>query len=224
MKKSLIIILNFVIFFLLILHSNAQKVWALQDGYMLNGKEYNVQEFNYFDGNQFLVSRDFRMGVFYVKGQGYLARLNIDIYRQRLIIQYFNHSGIVSALSVPTENIDSIRIDQHKYIYNNEIVGGRLVEAIGSTSGTVFIYYYKRSEIETSFSSANYYFTEPLRVYYLFQDGNYLKFSTKRQLFNYFDKSTRKNLGKLFKQNNIKLKSATFYQITLIANYLEKKS
>ncbi len=205
------------------LKSQMDQVYGLSP-ILFNGKIYSDFYNHQVKGHQFLEKKQMQYGDITVQNQVFAdQRLNLDIYKQKVLLEFQDLNKAVKLIEIPLEHISEFNLNNKRFIVvridSNNYKTHQLIDG---EQYQFYIHWYKKLETTSTTSVYDYLFTDAKREILLIQKGNISPISKNKSLIKSIEPQFQKTFKKWLKNNKIKVHKATDTDFYEIIQYLEQ--
>ncbi len=215
--------------------STAQSTWidSLQTKYdqhygldmlLYNGAKY-VEEVRAIDSHPFWQSQDEMKGTVWSKGKSYpKQRLKYHLQKQSFILFYKDYNGQPHQISLNSDLLDSVRIDQTLWIKNSyPQIEQQFIQSIFQGELKCYVSSKKFLNFKSEGQNIGHYYTEEIKHNYLIRKGKLYPFNRKKTFLKIFPKSERKAIRKFMAANQLsKIKALDNHELKTLIAYCER--
>jgi len=174
-------------------------------------------------GNQYFLSDNYLKGEATIRGVQYQnIDLNLDIYKQELLLKYTNPSKGTNIVAISKAWLEAFTIgNTHFKVYSIPEKPKRIYQVLGNDSVQIIFFWKKDLKIDNISGNSNMIFVVE-KESYLFTNKSFKRFKGNRSFVQLFTKEKQAEIKKYIKQKNIKVNESQDQVMEELINYCSK--
>lgn len=189
---------------------DSRSIYGLEP-LLYNGRVYAFGLSNETIGHPFLHTPDYTSGEVMIRNELFKGVwLNYDIYNQALILKYRDIHGADQVIKLSKAWLQKFYLNHDEFVLMPSEDGQKeFFQVIGCDPLKVLYHWQKKMSVSKEVGKSNYYFSEPVKIMYLFSDGTFYEFRNNKGFLAYFEPGQRDTVKKYLTQNKIRVKRAS---------------
>ena len=184
------------------------QVYGL-DQTLLNGKKYDYYPPYGYKGNQYLFSREYKIGSVTLKEEAYQdVLLNYDIYNQQLLLKYEDEKGARHILEVSRAWLTDFSIGDKNFEFLDLQQEPRFYQVLGEGPVRILYYWRKGLDLDIMVGSYVYVFSKAVRESFVLKEGQLKSFRSKQSLIRLFEPEHKQKIKSYLRKHKVKVKRA----------------
>lgn len=167
------------------------------------------------EGHPFLLIERPVVGEVVMSGKKYTGlTLNYDIYNQQLILNYTNYTGAFERIVINSSLVDTFYIAYREFVQNPfPEIAIPYLQLIYKGKISAFVGWSKIYEFRGTIKSGQHEYSDEKKSFYLVKNSEVYKFRNRRTFIKHFDDSQQKQVKVFLKNEKMKIRKATDFQL-----------
>jgi hypothetical protein len=181
------------------------------DPMLYNGRLYSSNLPGQVNGHPYLYSPDYEPGDVFIKDMKFCnVLLNYDVYKQELLLKYQDAYGSWRIIMLSKAWLGGfILYDKEFSFMKNKEGKRRFFQVIGSDTLKILFSWEKNLTLSGQTGNSDYYFSDPVRTMYLFNNNGVFRFRNNKSFTGYFESEEKNKITDYLKKNRINIKKAS---------------
>jgi hypothetical protein len=199
--------------------------------YGMDPSLYNGMLFNSFNpgkvkGDQYFLSSNYLKGEATIRGIKYKnLDLNYDIYKQQVLLRYFNSSNVFNIIMLSKAWLENFSIGNDRFvIYNTPENPNRIYQVLGNDSIQLLIYWEKVIAYENDYVGNTGLRFDIKKEFNVLINKSLKRYNNNRSFVHQFAKEQQPFISKYLRKNKIKVNNAPDQIMEELINYCSKIS
>jgi hypothetical protein len=193
------------------------------DQSLYNGILYNSYYPSNVKGDQFFIDKNFLKGEVTIKGIKYNnLELNLDIYKQELLLKYYNSNKVINVIMISKAWLEEFSIGNTRFLYLGlPRIPARIYQVLGNDS--IQILYFWKKDLKLDNANSTLEFSIEKESYVLISKS-LKKFHNNRNFVQLFAEENQIKIKQYLQQNKIHVKDAPDQKMEELINFCSKLS
>lgn len=186
---------------------------------LYNGKKYYPSHTNA-KGHPYLLSKKTQNGVLISLNKTYNnLSLKYNIYTQEIILKYNMSSGAVNQLVISNDRVDTLKLQNRVFIQNKfSEISTPLIQVIVEGKYSMYLSWDKDYSFKSEVYGGSHIYSKEKRKVYLVINS-VVSIKNNKSFLNAFKLEYRENIKQFIKENKIKIKKASEFQLWQLMEY-----
>lgn len=166
---------------------------------------------NQLNGHPYLYSPDYEPGDVIIKDLRFSnVLLNYDIYKQELLLKYIDVYGSWRIIMLSKAWLGGFILHDKEFSLIKDSEGKRrFFQVIGSDTMKIMFCWQKQLSLSKQTGNSDYYFSDPERTMYLYNNNGFFRFRNNKSFAKYFGVEEKNKINGYLKENRINVKRAS---------------